>query len=95
MTDHQQALDLLNATHDFPTAVMLKVIGRNENGFTQQVLSAVQLCLELEAVPPHQTREAAGGRHVAVTLEPWFETAEQVLDAYASVREIEEVVLLL
>jgi putative lipoic acid-binding regulatory protein len=95
MTDRQQALELLNATHTFPTSVMLKIIGRNENRFTQQVVDAVQVCLGLEAAPPHRTREAAGGRHVAVTLEPWFECAEQVLDAYARVREIKEVVLLL
>ena len=36
---------------------------------------------------PYLTRETASGRHVAVTIEPWIDSPEQVLAIYARLRQ--------
>ena len=90
-----ESIELLEATNTFPGPFMLKVIGRNEDQFVDRVLVAVREALDLSLDPTHSVRETAGGRHVAVTLEPWFENAETVLHAYQRLRALEGVVLLL
>jgi len=89
------SIDLLNATHDFPTAVMIKAIGWNERAFVERIIEAVRDSLEQPHDPPYRVRETPGGRHVAVTLEPYMTCAEQVLAVYARLRTVEGVVMLL
>ena len=91
----QQSIDLLNGTHTFPCPVMVKVIGRNDDAFINSVVSAIREQLELSFDPPIQKREAKGGRHVSVTIEPTFENAEEVLQAYERIRHIDGVVMVL
>ena len=95
MTSREEALELLRQTHDFPAPVMVKVIGTNQNALALRVVAAVRGCLGLENDPDFRIRETPAGRHIAVTLEPEFQTAEQVLDVYQVIREIEGVVLLM
>ena len=71
------------------------MIGHQRDSFVDEVLLAVQAHLQLSSLPPSQTRETAGGRHVAVSLEPPFESAEQVLSLYEELRQITGVVMLL
>lgn len=132
--DHQQRIDLLNQTHQFPTRVTIKVIGENRTTFVDEVVALVRivvapalptredlvgdplanlpgddltpnLTLEIAAEsrdlraqldePPYSIREARGGRHIAITLEPHFSAAEQVLALYAQLRDVQGVVMLL
>ena len=89
------SIELLERTHDFPGRFVFKVIGRVENGFAARVVAAVREELACEVDPPHRMREAVGGRHVAVTLEPDIESAEQVLAVYRRVRGIPGLVMMM
>ena len=94
MASPDRFIELLNQSHDFPAEVMVKVIGHNRPGFVAEVVAAV----EDECGPAGRStgvREAEGGRHVAVTVEPEFASAESVLALYARLREIEGVIVLL
>lgn len=76
------ALELLQSAHRFPGPYTFKVIGRAERGFLARTVAAVRDALEAERDPPYRTRETAGGKHIAITLEPQVATAQQVLDVY-------------
>jgi putative lipoic acid-binding regulatory protein len=89
------SIELLEATHEFPGRFIFKFIGRVENGFAARVVAAVREELENEVDPPHSVREAAGGRHVAVTVEPTVKTPQQVLAVYRRVRTLAGVVMML
>jgi uncharacterized protein len=75
-------LELLENAHTFPGPYTFKVIGKAERGFLARTVAAVREELSQEIDPPYRIRESAGGRHIAVTLEPHIETAQQVLDVY-------------
>jgi putative lipoic acid-binding regulatory protein len=89
------SIELLEATHQFPGRFIFKVIGRVDNGFAARVVAAVRDELAEEIDPPHSIREAAGGRHVAVTLEPTVTTARQVLAVYRRVRKLTGLVMMM
>lgn len=95
MSDRQQSLDLLNQMHQFPTAMMIKVIGANHPTFVARVVAAVRVEIVLEMDPPYSVRETPNGRHVAITLEPTLRDAEQVLAVYEVLRKVEGVVMLM
>ncbi len=92
--DDLPSIELLESIHRFPCAYTFKAIGRTENGFAARVVAAVRDELSEAVDPPHHFREAVGGRHVAVTLEPMIQTAEQVLAVYRRIMKIEGLVLL-
>lgn len=94
MTRHEN-LDLLLSVHNFPGPYTWKVIGRTENGFVDRVLTEFRDALDLEFDPPYTTRETAAGRHIALTVEPWMDSADDVLDLYTRLRETEGLVVLL
>jgi putative lipoic acid-binding regulatory protein len=89
------SLEVLKATHRFPTQYTFKAIGQNEADFVGRVLESVRAELGHDAPPPHQVREAAGGRHIAITLELRLATAEQILGIYRSILTVDGLVLLL
>ncbi len=91
----EQSIELLNQTHTFPCPVMIKVIGIQTDDFISRVVQAVRAELNLRFDPPIRTREAKGGKHIAVTLEPRFLKAEEVLDVYARIRTLDGVVMIL
>lgn len=95
MSTRQESIDLLNNIHQFPCPVMVKAIGQNVNDFPQRVVSLVRITLELDFDPAFTSRETRGGRHVAVTLEPTFDDAEQVLKLYAALRQLDDVTLIM
>jgi putative lipoic acid-binding regulatory protein len=92
--EHLPAVELLESTHDFPGPYTFKVIGRVENGFIARVVAAVRDELHGQADPPFSVRQTAGGKHVAVTLEPIVQTAEQVLALYRRLRRTVGLVML-
>lgn len=95
MTDRQQSLDILNATHTFPSPVMFKVIGENNETFVARVVAAVRDELVAVEDPPYTTREARNGRHISITLEPQMSDAEQVLAVYDRLRTLPGVLMLM
>ncbi len=94
-SDREESLRLLNDTHDFPTPVMFKVIGRNVDKFAARVVVKIRSELNLEVDPEFRVRETAAGRHISVTVEPEIQCAEQVLAVYECLRDVEGVVLLM
>ncbi|MCC7422464.1 MAG: DUF493 domain-containing protein [Planctomycetaceae bacterium] len=90
-----ESLELLESVHNFPCEFTIKVIGRAENDFVGRVLTSVRETLGIVNDPPHTQRETAGGRHVALTLEPWIQSAQQVLDVYRELRSTDGVVVMM
>lgn len=88
------AIELLESTHSFPGPYMFKVIGKSERGFVARAVAAVREELEAEIDPPYKVRETAGGRHVAVTVQPTVQTAQQVLAVYGRLRHLVGLVML-
>jgi putative lipoic acid-binding regulatory protein len=87
-------IDLLESTHTFPGPYMFKVIGLADRGFVARTVAAVREELAEPADPPYSVREAVGGRHVAVTVEPVVQTAQQVLDIYGRLKSLAGLVML-
>ena len=94
MSDQLPAIELLENNHTFPGPYTFKAIGRVDNGFVARVVAAVRDELGADVDPPFRVREAVGGRHVAVTLEPIVQTAHQVLAVYRRVRATAGLVIL-
>ncbi len=88
------AIELLQATHEFPGSYMFKVIGKSEHAFVARVVAAVRDELDEPADPPFRVRETAGGRHVAVTLAPTVQTPHQVLAVYRRMQKMAGLVML-
>ena len=88
------AIELLEANHTFPGPYIFKAIGRVENGFAARVVAAVREELAFETDPPFKVREATGGRHVSVTLEPMMRDARQVLAVYRRIRTMAGLIFL-
>ncbi len=88
-------LELLRSTHQFPCRFTFKVIGRCEADFALRAVAAVCRALPEGPPPAHSLRYTAGGRHVAVTIEPEVASAEKVLEIYVHLRRLEGLVLLL
>ncbi len=89
------SIEVLKATHRFPTQYTFKAIGKAESDFVRRVLDSVRTELGHQSDPPHSTREAAGGRHIAVTLELRLATPEQILAVYQCLLTVEGLVILL
>ena len=88
-------IELLERTHRFPCPYMFKAIGKVENGFAARLVAAVREELAADVDPPFRLREAVGGRHVAVSIEPVVQTAQQVLAVYQRISKIAGLVFLL
>jgi len=89
------SLQLLESQHTFPGVFVFKAIGKTEDDFARRVLTAIREVLLADEDPPHSLREAARGKHVAVTAEPRVQSAAQVLAIYARIRTVDGLVMLL
>jgi putative lipoic acid-binding regulatory protein len=76
------SFDLLEKTHTFPGPYLFKIIGKANHRFPARVIALVREELQAETDPPYHVREAVGGRHLSVTLEPVVQSAQQVLAIY-------------
>ena len=88
-------IELLKATHTFPGTYHLKVIGTNGDDFVARALALVQDEMVLDKPPKHTTRETAGGRHVAVSLELPAQSAEQLHGVYPRMLTLSGLIMLL
>ncbi len=90
-----QSIRLLEATHCFPCPIMVKVIGRVENDFIYRIVEALRMSQRLNDDPPYRLRHTPNGRHVALTYEPFVESAEEVLVIYEHIRAVDGVVMVM
>jgi len=88
------AIELLEATHQFPCEYMFKAIGKVNDGFEARVVAAVREALGHEKDPPYRLRESVGGRHIAVTVEPIVQSAHEVLAVYRRLKSVVGLVIL-
>ena len=93
--DHRPSEELLESHHAFPGAYQIKAIGADTGDFVDRVLAAVLIEVSGPGEIDHSVRTTAGGRHVSVTLEINVQSAQQVRDIYARIREIEGLTMLL
>jgi putative lipoic acid-binding regulatory protein len=87
-------IQLLEQTHAFPCPFLMKVIGKSDQGFMARVIAVVREELAVETDPPFRVREAVGGRHVAVTVEPTVQSAQQVLAIYRRLGALKGLVMM-
>ena len=87
--------DLLEKAHAFPGRYLFKIIGKADRGFLARAIAVVREELKVEIDPPFRLREAVGGRHVSVTLEPVVQSAQQVVAIYRRLGVLDGIVMLL
>jgi hypothetical protein len=86
--DDLPAIELLEATHEFPGPYTFKVIGHVADGFVGRVVEAVREELDVPDDPPYRLRQTASGSQVSVTVSPHIEAASQVLAIYRRIRQM-------
>jgi putative lipoic acid-binding regulatory protein len=87
-------VELLEKTHDFPCPYLFKIIGKADDGFLARVIAVVREELLVEVDPPYRVREAVGGRHLSITLEPVVQSAQQVLAIYRRLSVLDGLVMM-
>ena len=87
--------ELLDEMHSFPGRFVFKAIGKADDDFASRIVAVVRVTLEQDFDAPHEIRTTTGGRHVAVTIEPWVESSLQVVDVFAAIRNVEGLVMLM
>jgi putative lipoic acid-binding regulatory protein len=92
--DHLPTIELLENAHEFPGPYMFKVIGKADGNLLARTVAGVRMELGLETDPPFRVRESVGGRHVAITLEPFVASATQVLAVYRRLKSTEGIMVL-
>ncbi len=86
---------LLESIHQFPCLYTYKAIGSDSERFVGHVVAAVRSQLKERNEPAFSFRRTANGRHVCVTIEPEVDSAEQVLEIYRELQQVDGLVLLL
>jgi putative lipoic acid-binding regulatory protein len=94
MTTSLPTFELLEKTHAFPCPYLIKVIGKADEGFLARIVAIVREELLLEIDPPYRVREAVGGRHLSVTLEPVVQSAQQVHAIYRRLANLDGLVMM-
>jgi putative lipoic acid-binding regulatory protein len=89
------SVEMLESRHNFPCPFIFKVIGAAEENFIARVISEVRHELNMEIDPHYTMRSTKNGAHIAITLEPECESAQQVLAIYSRLSGMDGVVMLL
>jgi putative lipoic acid-binding regulatory protein len=89
------SVEVLEAHHDFPGTYTFKVIGTSDGKFTSRIIAAVRDELRMETDPPYTFRTTKTGNHVAITLEPVCENAQQVIAIYSRLTGMDGIFMLL
>ncbi len=91
--EYARLRELLNSTHHFPGTYTFKVIGWQRNDFVERVLDAAREVIGRALPLGVGTRGTSSGRHVAVTLEPFLDDSDQVLEIYEQLRGVDDVIM--
>lgn len=89
------SVQLLESRHTFPCSYTFKVIGTAADNFTARVVSIVRDEMQIELDPPYSFRAAQNGLHIAVTIEPFCQSSQQVLAIYSRLSGIDGLVMML
>jgi len=89
------SVEILENAHDFPCPYTFKVIGTDDGNFTGRVVASVRDELQIELDPPYTFRNTKNGKHVAITLEPECQSAQQVIAIYSRLMGMDGIVMLL
>ena len=89
------SVESLESAHNFPCVYTFKAIGSATENFTARVVSHVRDELGLEADPPFSIRSTKKGDHVAITIEPTCDSAQQVLAICSRLMGMDGLVMLL
>jgi len=92
--DHRPSVDLLESIHLFPGVYKIKAIGKADDDFESRVVETVYSNLAARSDLDYTVRMTPGGRHVAVTLDITVQSAEQVREIYADLRDVKGLTLL-
>ena len=95
MSDRETILESLRAVHEFPGKFLFKAIGPNTEGFVSQVVQSAINLAGPHSAPEVDTRVSAQGNHTSVTVTVVMESAENVLEVYDLLRNIEGVAYVL
>ena len=95
MDQEHLPIELLESVHSFPGPYQVKVIGSADDDFVDRVLAAVHGKIASPTHLEHTIRATPGGRHVAVTMVIQVETAQQVREIYAAVKDLKGLAYLL
>ena len=88
--DHRPSEELLESHHAFPGAYQIKAIGADTGDFVDRVLAAVLIEVSGPEKSTIPCTFPAGSRHVSNHLEINVQSAQQVRDIYARIREISD-----
>jgi len=91
--DRPEARELLMATHQFPGTYLFKIIGYQRNDFVGRTMDAVRDVIGRALPLKPRTRQTESGKHIAVTLEPFVDDCDQVLEIYSNFREVDDVIM--
>ena len=92
--ERQKALDLLNSTHDFPGGFVFRVVVRP--GSRASVVSAVSAAgADRLRVKDVRERASSKGTYASVHVDVEVDEAEVVLDVFAVLQSMDEVIMLL
>lgn len=94
MPEHSPTtLERLEQQHSFPGPFMFKAIGPNTAEFVAHVTQAVMLGTGGRARPNVSTRDSGGGRYTAVTIRAQLARAQEALDVWALLAQVDGVKL--
>lgn|GEM_PF-366622 len=93
--NYDQAVELLETTHEFPCEYWFKAVGKVDDGFIARVVATVKAELFLNEEPAHHLRYTRGRRHVSVTVRAQVASPAEVLAVYSRLREVDGLVMLL
>lgn len=91
----QDLIDRLNAVHNFPEDYEFKVIGPNDVAFVARVTQTVVNVMGKDTDISLRTRESSSKNHLSVTVECKIEKAEQVIEIYSVLKQLEGVKFML
>ncbi|MCF8032687.1 MAG: DUF493 domain-containing protein [Desulfarculaceae bacterium] len=92
----EESLQLLEQFHDFPGPYMFKVIAFDSEDLAAEVRRQAEAVLgPLTEQGSVRTRPSSGGKYLSVTLEAELASAEQVLQVYESLKQVEGLVAMI
>jgi len=89
------SIEALEHAHEFPGPFTYKVFGPNDDAFVDRTRQAAISIVGEDASLDLSHRASSHGRHTCVTLEVQVASAQEVLDVYAALREVDGVRMML
>lgn len=94
-SESENFIEFLENTHQFPGPYTLKAIGKNPDGFPQSVLAAIRDELSMTYEPRHELKHTPNGRHVSITVTLTVHSPQSVVQVYARLKTLDDLVMLM